>query len=254
MKSRVLLAGLLLNFHVCILDSYSAVPWIEGVVSEVVDGDTIKAILNFKTEKAAEPLGRGVTQMTDDHYTRPGEYMIALSQIDAPELAQSYGKDAQKNLAAKILHKNVRIVEENSQETAGPLTARVWYQDKNKKWLDLNRVLVSEGMAWAAEHAMDGELKEMENQARKANKGVFTDDKPMPPWIFRKRRAYMRRPSPSWINCAGQRKSCRQMKTCEQAVFYFERCFHTELDPDGNGIPCENTVCGGAGAAKGASY
>ena len=32
------------------------------------------------------------------------------------------------------------------------------------------------------------------------------------------------------------------MSSCEEAKFYLEVCKHTNLDKDGDGIPCEN-VC-----------
>lgn len=39
-----------------------------------------------------------------------------------------------------------------------------------------------------------------------------------------------------------KRKYCKNMSSCEEAKFYLEVCKHTNLDKDGDGIPCEN-VC-----------
>lgn len=36
---------------------------------------------------------------------------------------------------------------------------------------------------------------------------------------------------------------CKEMKSCEQARFYLDRCSAYRLDRDGDGVPCEN-VCG----------
>lgn len=39
-----------------------------------------------------------------------------------------------------------------------------------------------------------------------------------------------------------KRKYCKNMSNCEEAKFYLEVCKYTNLDKDGDGIPCEN-VC-----------
>lgn len=38
-------------------------------------------------------------------------------------------------------------------------------------------------------------------------------------------------------------KYCKQMRSCAEARYKLEKCGHTKLDRDGDGIPCEN-VCG----------
>lgn len=40
-----------------------------------------------------------------------------------------------------------------------------------------------------------------------------------------------------------KKKYCKDMKSCEEARYYFERCGMKNLDRDKDGIPCEN-VCG----------
>ena len=39
------------------------------------------------------------------------------------------------------------------------------------------------------------------------------------------------------------KKYCSQMLSCEEARFYLENCPNTEIDGDGDGIPCEMQWC-----------
>ncbi|MFA5120075.1 excalibur calcium-binding domain-containing protein [Zavarzinia sp.] len=41
----------------------------------------------------------------------------------------------------------------------------------------------------------------------------------------------------------GEKHFCREMKDCTEAYFYFERCHQTDLDRDGDGVPCDQ-LCG----------
>lgn len=44
---------------------------------------------------------------------------------------------------------------------------------------------------------------------------------------------------PQGFEC-GRKNSCKQMKSCAEAVAYFEKCGVQRLDPDNDGRPCEN--------------
>jgi len=43
--------------------------------------------------------------------------------------------------------------------------------------------------------------------------------------------------------CEGK-KNCSEMTSCEEAKFYMRNCSGTNLDPDGDGIPCEGLCTG----------
>ena len=47
----------------------------------------------------------------------------------------------------------------------------------------------------------------------------------------------------SQFRCDG-RTHCSQMKSCEEARFFLEKCPGTKMDGDGDGIPCEDQWCG----------
>lgn len=38
----------------------------------------------------------------------------------------------------------------------------------------------------------------------------------------------------------GKKRYCREMSSCEEAMFYFRNCGLAHLDGDGDGVPCEN--------------
>jgi len=52
-----------------------------------------------------------------------------------------------------------------------------------------------------------------------------------------------RSPVATHFSCDG-RKRCSQMTSCEEASFFIENCPGTEMDGDGDGIPCESQWCG----------
>lgn len=45
------------------------------------------------------------------------------------------------------------------------------------------------------------------------------------------------------FQCAPKKTSCSQMSSCSEAFFHQERCGATEMDGDGDGIPCERQWC-----------
>ena len=50
-------------------------------------------------------------------------------------------------------------------------------------------------------------------------------------------------PNPTRFSCDG-RTHCSQMTSCEEATFFIKNCPGTEMDGDGDGIPCESQWCG----------
>src|SRR5215213_8573201 len=45
------------------------------------------------------------------------------------------------------------------------------------------------------------------------------------------------------FRCEGKTR-CSQMSSCEEATFYIRNCPGTEMDGDGDGVPCESQWCG----------
>jgi cold shock CspA family protein len=49
---------------------------------------------------------------------------------------------------------------------------------------------------------------------------------------------------PTSYQCDG-RQHCSQMSTCEEAKFFLRNCPDPMMDGDGDGVPCEDQLCGG---------
>ena len=44
-------------------------------------------------------------------------------------------------------------------------------------------------------------------------------------------------------SCTGKTQ-CTEMKSCNEAKFYLKNCPNVQIDGDGDGIPCEDQLCG----------
>jgi len=145
---------------------------IDGIVSEVSDGDTITVV---------NSQGKMVK--------------LRLYMVDAPEKeksnqkagrmnkpGQSYGDEAWKALSAKIYRKRVK--------------AEVMAVHKNRAisvvWLDgrnINIEMVVEGWAWCRrcqDQPQAAEYVQAEKDARSRRLGLWQQSAPQPPWEFRK--------------------------------------------------------------------
>ncbi|MCX5757254.1 MAG: thermonuclease family protein, partial [Candidatus Hydrogenedentes bacterium] len=104
------------------------------------------------------------------------------ADIDCPELAQPYGKEAQQFVAGLVLNKDVSVEGigvDGHKRTLGVVTlgdGRV-----------LNRELVSAGLAWFYDQHpnVDPTLPGLMAAARAAKKGLWADAAPLAPWDFR---------------------------------------------------------------------
>ena len=45
------------------------------------------------------------------------------------------------------------------------------------------------------------------------------------------------------FSCQGKTR-CPQMRSCDEAMFYVQHCPGAQIDGDGDGIPCEDQLCG----------
>lgn len=192
-----------------------------GVVTEVKDGDTIAAIINGK------------------------KVDIRLAEIDAPEKSQAFGNESKQSLASMLLGKNIRI-KQTDTDRYKRVVARV-YTDN----LDVNAEQISRGMAWAyLDYLTDETLPQLEFEAKTAKRGLWASINPIPPWEFRRgtgstpvinktSASKTQKVSSENYQC-GQKKTCGQMSSCKEAMFYLNQCGVTKLDSNGDGMPCES--------------
>ena len=127
---------------------------------------------------------------------------------------------------------------------------------------DINREMIREGHAWVyRKYLRDPSLLEDERRAREAHAGLWglPEAHRVPPWEWRQGgttqpvRPQRVEPSPdSGFTCDAKRY-CREMRSCEEARFYLERCGLRRLDGDGDGV-CPVNRSAGRQSAPGTAW
>lgn len=108
---------------------------------------------------------------------------VRLYGIDAPELAQSYGHEAQADLHALLFGKQVQILV-MSLDMYGRTVAVVYLGH-----MDVNRAMVEAGNAWCYRQYYQGtEYLQAEETARTVGIGLWSYPDPEAPWEYRRRR------------------------------------------------------------------
>lgn len=54
---------------------------------------------------------------------------------------------------------------------------------------------------------------------------------------------YETSPAKTQFRCEAGKTHCSQMSSCAEATFYINNCPNTQMDGDGDGIPCERQWC-----------
>jgi endonuclease YncB( thermonuclease family) len=128
-----------------------------GVVTNIIDGDTIEVSANGKNKK------------------------IRLYGIDCPELAQPYGQEAKNYTYLRAIYKTVKV-RYIDLDNYGRILAYIILPDGS----NLNQEIVKAGYAWRYFNSNDPKLGQLESEARASGSGLWSDYKPTPPWEWRK--------------------------------------------------------------------
>lgn len=136
----------------------------------------------------AEPLSGKVVRVRDGDslavLVGREQLEVRLDGVDAPELAQAFGRRAKSCAAELASGRRVRL-DLRGKDKYGRELAEVLLPDGRS----LNRELVSSGCAWwFRRHSNDRDLEARERQARAARRGLWADPNPVPPWDFRETR------------------------------------------------------------------
>lgn len=197
-----------------------------GVVG-VLDGDTILVRHEGKTAK------------------------VRLANIDAPEKAQPFGKQARQSLRELVYKKQVRI-DSRAVDQYGRIVGLVAVDG-----LDVNREQMRRGMAWAYSYRNDDESYiALQSEAQQAQRGLWAAPEPQAPWQWRRQHPWtkpsVQQNSPEArevtvmlydMEC-GKKQRCAEMSSCDEARFYLVRCGVMALDGDRDGEPCK-ALCAG---------
>ena len=140
------------------------IPFVEGKVLSVLDGDTI-IVLDATVNR---------------------QHLVRLRGTDAPELAQAYGQQARQRLASLLADKSVKV-EFKSTDRYGRLIGRVLLEDE-----DVALTQLSAGLTWYYTNytnELSTEDKRLytqaEQAARAARRGLWQEGAPVSPWDFR---------------------------------------------------------------------
>ncbi|WP_415258477.1 thermonuclease family protein [Thauera phenylacetica] len=146
----------------------------------------LAAALLLPTSATLALEGRGVAVADGDTFTildsTKRQHRVRLSEIDAPEKGQPFGSRAKQALS-DLCFGRVAEIRDTSADRYGRVVGAVYSDGRSA-----NAELVRQGMAWVyVQHARRGsELFIMERDARDANRGVWSDPKPVPPWEWRR--------------------------------------------------------------------
>lgn len=138
-------------------------------VTHVSDGDTVRATVAATCSEIACPA--------------VGERLrIRLAEIDAPESDQPHGREATDSLSSKVGGRTVTVVQ-TDVDRYGRVVGNLIV---NGVWI--NGWMVGEGQAWVyPKYAESPELYRWEDEARKAQRGLWSQDDPIAPWDWRHR-------------------------------------------------------------------
>lgn len=149
--------------HVCLLSalvlSYPAVAEeIVGRVVGVADGDTLTILVNGREQ-----------------------IKVRLAEIDAPEKSQPFGQRSKQSLSDLCFDKDA-VLQKTDTDRYGRTVAKVHCDG-----MYANAEQIRRGLAWAyRKYLHDQSLLVLENEARVAKRGLWSDGEPVPPWEFRK--------------------------------------------------------------------
>ena len=130
-----------------------------GIVTRIIDGDTFSMRVKRKAIR------------------------MRLAQIDAPENGQKHFRQSQQSLRELIGKKSVSVYWREKDRYGRPVV-QVVVEGKN-----VNVEQVKRGMAWVAPgYVKDPFLFVLEGKARDAGLGLWKDNAPIPPWVWRKQR------------------------------------------------------------------
>lgn len=116
-------------------------------------------------------------------------YKLRLADIDAPELNQSFGQQAKRDLMGLVLHQHVRVVTV-ATDRYGRRIGWVSLLRPNNVAFDINAALVRRGDAWALSRSRRATLlREMQQHAQRNRSGLWSDADAIPPWIWRRQTA-----------------------------------------------------------------
>jgi len=194
-----------------------------GKVVGISDGDTLTLLV---------PDGASFKQVK-----------VRLGEIDTPERKQPYGTRAQQTLSELAFNQQARVVVQDT-DRYGRTVGRVYVGG-----VDVNAEMIRQGAAWAyRQYLKDQSLLKLEAEAKAAKRGLWglPEAQRCPPWDWRRGacQTVIAAPASPAVKESGgftcnAKRYCREMASCEEAMFYLKTCGVSSLDGNKDGVPCE---------------
>lgn len=106
---------------------------------------------------------------------------IRVAEIDAPEKSQPFGNKSKQALSELCFGKQAEITPKEI-DRYGRTVARVRCNGQ-----DVSEYQLKNGMAWVFDrYVKDRSLYGIQDEARQARQGLWSDGNPLPPWEWRK--------------------------------------------------------------------
>ena len=145
-------------------------------VSRVIDGDTFEGRLDNGGNPGVNPWMLQLTKI-----------VVRINGIDAPERGQYYGDVATVHLQWLISGKAVGL-KLKQKDAYGRWIATAYLDGA-----DIGAEMLKEGLAWHyKEHDSNPRYAQLEAEAKQAGLGLWSDDRAVAPWEWRRMSKYER--------------------------------------------------------------
>jgi micrococcal nuclease len=112
---------------------------------------------------------------------------VSLVGVDSPELGQEFGDEARKFLEELILGKDVKV-QFLGKDRFGNHLAVVKINGKADPRIEL----LKNGFAWTSEKNPSEALERYRLEAQQKRSGLWKQENPVPPWIYRRQQSMLK--------------------------------------------------------------
>lgn len=158
LKAYMIRVFFIIILFTTIFNQTYAVNDIKGKVVSVIDGNTVEVQSDSKDQ-----------------------YKVVLSGIDCPELEQQYGAEAKKYLEKLVLKQTVTL-QVKGKDRFGNYVAVLLLNGDDDPRIEL----LKQGLAWTSEKSPNPDLEPYRSWAQQKKKGLWQEENPTPPWIYRR--------------------------------------------------------------------
>jgi len=126
--------------------------------------------------------GNTLSVMANDGET----FRVVLMGIDCPELKQRYGMEAKQFLEGLVLNREIEL-QVHGKDRLGNYVGIVLLEEV----VDVRVQLLAEGLAWTSEKDPIADLEAIRLRAMRERKGLWEEDDPVAPWVFRRQQSML---------------------------------------------------------------